>query len=149
MKKLGVLITLLLTIGGLTGCTIIREVPTAERQKQPKGAEFDLCRTLIKAFMKNDAAAFVKHVPDEARRTFGVRQFETTRKSVIESVGEPISFEYVTELELTENITPYIWKIRFRRVNEKSGKEFTSEILFKIVIGKLDKKPVMLSFQFL
>ena len=149
MRKLGVLVAILLTVGGLTGCTIIREVSSAERQKQPQGAEFDLCRTLIKAFMKNDAATFVKHVPDEARRTFGIREFERTRRNVVESVGEPIAFEYVTELKLTENITPYIWKIRFRRVNEKKGEEFTSEILFKIVIGKPDKKPVMLSFQFL
>lgn len=148
MKRLGILTAFLLAVVGLTGCTIIREVPSEVRKEQPQGAEFDLCRTLIKAFMKDDAATFVKYIPEEARRTFGVRQFETTRKSVIESMGEPISFQYVTALELTENITPHIWKIRFKRVNRK-GEEFTSELLFKIVVGKLKDEPVMISFQFL
>ena len=63
-------------------------------------------------------------------------------------MGEPISFQYVTSLELT-TFTPYIWKIRFERTDPRNGKKFTSEILFRIVTGKLNGKPVLIGFQFL
>lgn len=148
MGKFGILIAGMAAAACFAGCTIIRELPADERKEQPQGPEFELCRTQIKAFMRNDAGTFVANVPDEARRTFNEKFFEASRKSVIESMGEPISFQYVTALKLTDNITPHIWKIRFKRVNRK-GAEFTSELLFKIVIGMLKDKPVMISFQFL
>lgn len=148
MGRTGVLFTILAAAVWLAGCTVIRELPAEARREQPQGAEFDLCRAQLKAFMSNDAKTFVSNVPEEARRTFNEKYFAASRKSVIESMGEPISFQYVTALELA-TFTPHIWKIRFKRVNARTGKEFTSELLFKILVGKLDGKPVMISFQFL
>ena len=132
----------------LAGCTTIRELPMEARKGEPQGADYDACRTLLKAFVRNDAKAFLACLPDEMREKFTEKQFAASRKSIIDSMGEPISFQYVTSLELT-TFTPYIWKIRFQRTDPRNGKKFTSEILFRIVTGKLNGKPVLIGFQFL
>ena len=132
----------------VSGCTTIRELPMEERKGEPRGAEYDLCRDMLKAFIRNDGKTFLSHLPDEMREKFTEKQFSASRKSIIDSMGEPISFRYVTALELT-TFTPHIWKIRFERTDARNGKKYTSEILFRIITGKLDGKPVVIGFQFL
>ena len=132
----------------LAGCTTIRELPMEQRKGEPVGADFDLCRDLLKAFIRNDGKTFLSYLPDEMREKFSEKQFAASRKSIIDSMGEPISFRYVTALELT-TFTPYIWKIRFERTDPRNGKKFTSEVLFRIITGKLNGKPVVIGFQFL
>ena len=148
MKILRLLAAAIMLAGMLTGCASIQELPREVRQNEPQGAEFDLCRTLLMAFLKNDAKTFLAHVSPEAREKFNEKGFAEGRKAIIESMGEPISFQYVTRLELA-TFTPHIWKIRFRRTDQRTGKEFTSELLFRILVGTLDQKPVLISFQFL
>lgn len=148
MRSLRILAATLAAAGMLSGCTTIQELPREVRQAEPQGAEFDLCRALLMAFLKNDSKAFLAHVSPEAREKFNEKSFAAGRKAIIESMGEPISFQYVTKLELL-TFTPYIWKIRFRRTDRRTGKEFTSELLFRILVGTLDQKPVLISFQFL
>jgi hypothetical protein len=63
-------------------------------------------------------------------------------------MGEPISFRYVTSLELTA-LRPHIWKIRFQRTDPRNEKKFTSEALFRIITGTIDGKPVLIGFQFI
>lgn len=132
----------------LSGCTTIRELPMEQRKGEPQGADYDACRTLLKAFIRNDAKAFLNCLPEEMREKFPEKQFAASRKSIIDSMGEPISFQYVTALEMTA-FTPHIWKIRFERTDPRNGKKFTSEILFRVITGKLDGKPVVIGFQFL
>ena len=131
------------------GCaTCIRELPAEVRKQEPQGAEYEFCRQVVIAFMKNDAKKFLSYLPEETRNKFDEKQFAASRKSVLDSMGEPISFQYVTALELT-TFTPHIWKIRFQRTDPRNGKKFTSEVLFRIITGKLNGKPVMIGFQFL
>ena len=131
------------------GCaTPIRELPAEERKTGPQGEEFAFSRELVLAFMRNDAKGFLKHLPEEVRGKFDEKKFAASRKSVLESLGEPISFRYVTSLELT-TFTPFIWKIRFQRTDPRNGKKFTSEALFRVITGKLNGKPVLIGFQFL
>ena len=133
----------------LTGCaTRIRELPAEVRKTEPQGADFEFCRKLVIAFMKNDAKTFLAHVPEEVREKFSEKQFAASRKAIIESMGEPISFRYVTALEMTA-FTPHIWKIRFQRTDPRNDKKFTSEALFRIITGKINGKPVLIGFQFL
>ena len=148
MKKWRILAASLAAAGMLSGCTTIRELPREARQNEPQGAEYDLCRTLLMAFLRNDAKTFVAHISPESREKFNEKSFAASRKAITDSMGEPISFQYVTALELTA-FTPHVWKIRFRRTDERSGREFTSELLFRILVGTLDGKPVVISFQFL
>ena len=149
MRKTGMLSGLIAGTVLLCGCaTGIRELPAEIRKTEPRGEEFDFCRRLVIAFMKNDARTFLAHVPEEARQKFNEKQFAASRKAIIESMGEPISFQYVTALELTA-FTPHIWKIRFQRTDPRNGKKFTSEALFRIITGKLNGKPVLIGFQFI
>ncbi len=131
---------------GFCGCTTIRELPRAERAAE-ETPEQALCRELLMAFLKNDGKKFCGLLPEDSRKNFTVEIFEKTRKSIVESQGEPVSFQYVTSLEMTA-LTPHVWKIRFQREN-KDGEKFTSEVLFRIITGKIDGRPVITSFQFI
>lgn len=131
------------------GCTVVREYPAEEKVETKKQAEFELANKLIRAFVTNDVSGFVELLPEETRARFGKKEFIKYRKQVIDSVGEPISYNYMTSLELPA-LTPQIWKVRFRRVNRKGDTEFTSEVLFKVVTGTDKKKQaVVTTFQFI
>ena len=135
----------------LSGCATdkIQELPMETGETEPQAdADFEFCRKLVIAFMKNDAKSFLAHVPEEAREKFNEKQFAASRKAIIESMGKPISFRYVTSLEMTA-FTPHIWKIRFQRTDPRNGKKFTSEALFRIITGKINGEPVLIGFQFL
>ncbi len=149
MKQLFLTAGLISATGLLAGCaTPIRELPREERKAEPKSEEFAFSRKLVIAFMRNDAKGFLQYLPEEVRDKFDEKKFSASRKSIIESLGEPISFQYVTTLELTA-FTPFIWKIRFQRTDPRNGKKFTSEALFRIITGKLNDKPILIGFQFL
>lgn len=148
MRKLFVLSSALALAGMMSACTVIRELPPEARAEIPQNEESELCRALLTAFLENDANAFIARLPEESRRNFTKQQFKTTRNAVVESMGEPISFQYVTDLELTA-FTPHIWKIRFRRTDARTEQTFTSEALFRIITGRVDGKPVVIGFQFL
>ena len=148
MRKISVLCTALALAGTMSACTVIRELPPEERAGMPQNEESELCRALLTAFLDNDAETFLARLPEETRRNFTKQHFQTTRGSVVESMGEPISFQYVTDLELTA-FTPHIWKIRFQRTDARTQEVFTSEALFRIITGRVDGKPVVIAFQFL
>ena len=149
MKKKAILAGLIAAfVGAVCGCAGIRELPAEVRKTEPQGEEYEFCRKLVIAFLRNDAKTFLAQIPEEARQKFNEKQFDASRKSILESMGTPISFQYVTALELTA-FTPHIWKIRFQRTDARNGKKFTSEALFRIITGKINGKPVLIGFQFL
>ena len=138
---------ILLTFGN--GCVIIKEYAPEANAVKINPAEQELARQLLQAFIKNDAKTFVSLLPDETRKNFTVDNFKQTRKSVIESIGEPISYTYMTTLELSA-LHPQIWKVRFKRYNVNRTKEFTSEVLFKVITGMSDRKTAVITgFHFL
>jgi len=132
-----------------TGCTVIREVdPPREEWNTASGPEYELGRSLLEAIVKNNRRKFVSLLPEEMRERFTVENFDALRKGLVESVGEPISFRYVTALEL-HVFTPRIWRVRCLR-RDRAGKEFTSEVLFRVITAMADAKtPVVTGFQFL
>lgn len=131
-----------------TSCTVIKEFPPEKDKFSVKKQEYELARELLRAFVTNDAEKFVSLLPEETRSKFTVENFKTTRKNIIESVGEPISYSFLTVLEL-HTLSPQIWKVRFRRYNVNKTKEYTSEVLFKVVTGMInDKDAVITAFHF-
>ena len=55
----------------------------------------------------------------------------------------------MTTLELNV-LHPQIWKVRFRRQNVNKTKEYTSEVIFKVITGSIDKKEAVITgFQWL
>ena len=140
-----VVATLLLS----AGCTVIREYGPKKEAVRIKHQEYELARQVLQAFVKNDAETFVSLLPEEMRTKFDVKAFNKFRKNVLDSVGEPVAYSYVTSLELA-SLNPQIWKVRFRRYNINKTKEYTSEVIFKVITGMInDKEAVITGFHFL
>lgn len=132
-----------------SGCVVIKEYTPARESVKASPQEYELSRRLLQAFIKNDAKTFVSMLPEETRRNFNEDTFKKTRKNIIESVGEPVEYTYMTTLELA-TLHPQIWKVRFKRWNVNRTKEYTSEILFKVITGMVDKKQAVITgFHFL
>ena len=139
---------LLLSLPVLAGCmTSIRELPQEEVKKQDESPEFKVSRDLLLAMLRNDAAAFVGMLEPDVRERFTVDNFRTARANITRQLGEPVSFRYLTTLEMN-TFRPCIWAVRFKRVNPKTGKEFFNEVMFQVVTGRADGKVHIISFQF-
>ena len=131
-----------------TGCVVVKEYAPRQEKMNVAQQEYELARQLLQAFVKNDGKTFVSLLPEETRTKFTVESFEKTRKSLLETVGEPVEYSYLTTLELAA-LHPQIWKVRFRRWNVNRTKEYTSEIIFKVITGMVDnKKAVITGFNF-
>ena len=140
-----------LLAASVSACTTIRELPTdpVDAELSAEAAEErDYSRKLLEAFLKNDASKFISLLSPEMKEEFGKDKFELSRKVITETLGEPVSFSYVTALEHVA-ITPYIWKVRFVLKN-KEGKEYYSEALFRVLAGHDTKGDVIVvGFNFL
>ena len=127
-----------------SGCVVVKEYMPAKETVKVDPQEYELARKLIRAFVKNDAEGFIALLPVETRAKFTVENFKQTRKSVLESIGEPVAYSYLTTLELS-GLHPQIWKVQFKRFNVNRTKEFTSEALFKVVTGMTDRKTAVIT----
>ena len=111
---------------------------------------------MLAAFRDDDAGAFLKQLPENVAERFGEKEFETARRNLTETMGELESYEFLCPLEMPREekggkkptLRPLIWKARFLR-KTVSGRAVHQETLFRVVIGRLDDKPHVLSFGFL
>lgn len=132
-----------------SGCVVIKEYAPPKESIKATALEYELSRKLLQAFIKNDAKGFIALLPEETRSKYTVKSFQNTRKAVVDSVGEPVAYTYVTTLKLAA-LNPQIWKVTVRRQNINKTKEYTSEILFKVVTGMTSSKEAIITgFQFL
>ncbi len=150
ISRFSALAAVLLAVS-VSACTTINELPPdpadAELSVEAQ-EERDYSRKLLEAFLKNDSSKFISLLSPEMKEEFGKDKFELSRKVITETLGEPVSFSYVTALEHVA-ITPYIWKVRFVLKN-KEGKEFYSEALFRVLAGHDTKGDVIVvGFNFL
>ena len=140
-----------LLAASVSACTTIRELPPdpADAElNEAQAEERDDSRKLREAFLKDDASKFISLLSPEMKEEFGKDKFALSRKVITETLGEPVSFSYVTALEHVA-ITPYIWKVRFVLKN-KEGKEYYSEALFRVLAGHDTKGDVIVvGFNFL
>ena len=140
-----------LLAASVSACTTIRELPPdpADAElNEAQAEERDYSRKLLEAFLKDDASKFISLLSPEMKEEFGKDKFALSRKVITETLGEPVSFSYVTALEHVA-ITPYIWKVRFVLKN-KEGKEYYSEALFRVLAGHDTKGDVIVvGFNFL
>ena len=137
----------LLAAALFAGCTTISELPPEEVRKQGDTPEFVLGRDMLIAFLRGDARGFVSHLSPEVQKQFNAAKFKETRDNIVKNLGEPVSFRFLTTLEMTA-IKPNVWAVRFKRVNPVSKKEFYQEVLFSIVTAEVDGKAHVLSFNF-
>ena len=131
-------------------CTVIKEVPMEQALPEQATPELKLCRTLLEAFLKDDAHSFVANLPEDTRNGFDVKKFNDTRKYITTSLGQPVAFQYLTTLQFV-TLSPHIWKVQFERKDRK-GEIIRSEALFRIITGQTgpEKKDVsVIGFNFL
>ncbi len=137
----------------VAGCATVRELAPEKRQGEPATAEYKLSRQLLICFMNNDPAGFCRNLAPENLKEFDVKKFEETRRNMTRSLGTPVSFTYLTELEFV-TFKLHVWKIRFKRTgkDKESGKEkeFFSEALFRVITGRTAKDQLLvMGFNFL
>ena len=133
----------------LFGCTTIQEMPAEKVSQECNTPELKLCRELLIAFVKNDASGFVKRLTPENQKSFNKADFTAARNNMLKTVGEPVSFRYLTSLEFVK-LQPHVWIVRFKRKDLAEKNEYFSEALFRIVPGR-DKNGniYVLGFNFL
>ncbi len=148
MKKIVFACAVALSLAGVNGCTTIAELPPEEVKKQGDSPEFRLCRELLMEFLKGDASGFVSHLSPEVQKVFTADKFRETRDNIVKNLGEPVSFRYLTTLELVA-LKPNIWAVRFKRVNPQTGREFYQEVLFRVITAEADGRVNVVSFNFL
>ena len=129
------------------GCVSISELPPEEVKKQGDSPEYALGRAMLIAFLKNDGRAFVSHLEPKVREQFTVQKFRETREQIVRELGEPVSFRFLTTLEMTA-LKPNVWAVRFERTNPRSEKVFHQEVLFQVVTAFADGKAHVISFNF-
>ena len=137
----------LLAAALFAGCTTISELPPEELKKQGDTPEFTLGRDMLIAFLRGDAKGFVSRLSPEVQKQFNAEKFTETRNSIVKNLGEPVSFRFLTTLEMTA-LKPNVWAVRFKRVNPVSKKVFYQEVLFSIVTAEVDGKANVISFNF-
>lgn len=133
----------------LFGCTTVQEMPAEKVSQECNTPELKLCRELLIAFVKNDASGFVKRLTPENQKSFNKADFAAARNNMLKTVGEPVSFRYLTSLEFVK-LQPHVWIVRFKRKDLAEKNEYFSEALFRIVTGR-DKNGniYVLGFNFL
>lgn len=129
------------------GCTTISELPPEEVKKQGDTPEFVLGREMLLAFLRGDARGFVSRLSPEVQKQFDTEKFNTTRANIVKNLGEPVSFRFLTTLEMTA-LKPNVWAVRFKRVNPVSKKVFYQEVLFSIVTAEVNGKANVIGFNF-
>lgn len=136
-----------------TGCAAVRELPAEERKGEPATREFKVSRDLLVSFLNNDVKGFCEKFSPENQEKMDVKKIAETRKEMEKSLGTPVSFSYLTELEFV-TFKIYVWKMKFKRMgkdpNTREEKEFFSEALVRVITGRTAKdQVVVLGFNFL
>ena len=137
----------LLAAALFAGCTTISELPSEELKKQGDTPEFALAREMLIAFLRGDARGFVSHLSPEVQKQFNAAKFKETRDNIVRNLGEPVSFRFLTTLEMVV-FKPNVWALRLKRVNPVTKKEFYHEELCIIETFEVDGQTRVRSFSF-
>ena len=147
MKKLFYLFCCL-TMAVFSGCAMFGD--NTEEKESPEvvelNAEKAIGEKMLVAFKKNDAKAFLQYVPAGNAGKYGAKEFTAERKEITSRLGEIASFRFLTKLEL-EPVHQLVWAVRFKRKNIEQ-KDIYQEVLFTIVVGKVDESRKVFLFGF-
>lgn len=134
-----------LLLSAAAGCAAVNPAGPETEAARPSVATNG--EALLKAFRSNDATAFLAALPLELRGQFGQKEFEGARRSIGESLGEPVSYEYLATLE-HPLLTVSLWKVRFER-KDSEGKTVHQEAVFRVISAAEKDGFRVVSFNFL
>ena len=137
----------------VAGCSTVRELAPEKRLGEPAAVEYKLSREILVNFINKDFEKCRQNLTPENQQKFDLKKVEDVYAEISHSLGTPVSFSYLTELEFV-TFKIYVWKIKFRRIGKERGtgkeKEFFSEALFRVITGRTGKDQVMImGFNFL
>lgn len=132
----------------LPGCAGRAGERSAEvTENTPVRIEWEDGRKLAEAFVRGDAGAFTALLPEELRKRFGKAEFDRARGELSRTLGEPVSCCFETTLE-HPLVGVSLWRIRFER-RGTGGEVIHQEALFRVISGRADGRPAIISFNFL
>lgn len=152
LRYICLMVMILSMIPGFSAC---RSVPDAQtetmqaRRLRITQESKELGEKLLKKYQANDAKGFSALLSADVRKHFGVKEFEATRKSISDTMGNIQTIEYLTKLQ-APGYESHLWKVTFRREGVRAkDKEYDQETLFRILTSDLNGKPYLISFGFL
>lgn len=147
MKELFIAIFAALSVLVLGGCATVQSntTDTTVGEKVPS-ATLKAGEELLLAFVANDGDKFTKLLSPELQEKFGDKQFGLSRTELVKSLGEPISFEYVTRVN-NPLVEVDIWKVHFKRILDDQ-KVIYPEALFRVISGDVNGQNRIISFNF-
>lgn len=138
-------------LSALTACAYFGEhesTPGADAAENAKpDAERETGKRLLTAFSAGDYKSFAKGLPPDVASKFNAAEFDRTRNELLTTVGKVEGFEFLTELR-TPVIRTFVWKVVLERKSEK-GEPIRQDLLFRVLVGKLEGKPYVISFGFI
>ncbi len=148
-------IRILLAASGLlllfSGCTVIPDSPARPSSPAAGGEEINpeirIGNAMLEAIRKEDFRAFRNCLRGGPAEELSRRDFETSMNQSRTQFGTLRKFRFLTSLQ-TPAVRNLIWKTEFQRKGS-NGRRITQELLFRLVSGTLDGRPVVLSFGFL
>ncbi len=138
----------ILTIVAFSGCAMFGEQKKGKDSPEvvELNAEKAIGEKMLAAFQKNDAKAFLQYIPAGNAGKYGEKEFSAERKEITSRLGEIASYRFLTKLEL-EPVHQLVWAVRFKRKNIEQ-KDVFQEVLFTIVVGKVDESRKVFLFGF-
>ena len=138
-----------LTAALLCACTVI---PDKSESKVPETAvnlsgDIRLGDNLLSAIRADDFQAFHACLSNGPAAKMTDRDFRTSRKNILSQFGELKEFRFLTE-QKTPSVRNLLWIVTFERKGA-SGELITQELLFRLVLGRLEDGAIVLSFGFL
>lgn len=138
-----------LMLFGLAACSSFgqNEADAATVENAKADAERETGKRLLTAFSAGDYKSFAKELPPDVASKFNAAEFDRTRNELLTTVGKVEGFEFLTELR-TPVIRTFVWKVVLERKSEK-GEPIRQDLLFRVLVGKLEGKPYVISFGFI
>lgn len=117
----------------------------------PAAREIATGARLIEAYRADKASDFLKALPNDVKEKFGEREFKATRAELTESMGEIVSYHFLTTLN-APGFRTHVWRVVFERGETlDSARKVRQETLFRIVTmtPKNGAEPYIITFGFL
>ncbi len=147
MKKVLFALTAACCLAG-AGCkTADVETKPASEAKKLALAERAIGADIIEAFRQDSYEKLQPYLSPEIKDQFSETQFADKTAEIRRGLGEISEYHYLTALEAPV-FKSQIWKVTFVRKN-RDGSEVTQQVLFRLVTGELDGKPVTVGFWFI
>lgn len=132
-----------------TSCmTVVKELPAEKTTNIEKDASYELAEKVLVCVLQNEPSSFLKLIAPELRKQFDQKDFEKSLNTIYTTIGEPESYQFLTKLDMAP-LTPYIWKIRCKHIDESSEEVSYKEVLFRVIVGQTSDGPIVMAYNFI